>query len=283
MAYIPDEAVARLSELTKGGFALYVYFCKLGDRKTGICWPSLRTTAAYMKVDQRRVCVWRRELLEAGWIRFENEKHGQTPIVRLLAGFEGADKSAAPSADNSAAPSADKRAAVGAAKRAAASAAEKTAVLTKEQQGVLTKKHQGADKSDMRINRLNQPMNQPIEESSSFSEQFPKEVSMRAVFARATETQGALALAEQPKQQSRHSLADLEAYAASKTCIRNPAGFARMLQRSGEDDALVDAFLEAKQARTVVATAAVPENAMTQLRDLIADFDRMGLKEHADE
>src|SRR5580765_2672705 len=259
MAYIPDEAVARLSELTKGGFALYVYFCKLGDRKTGICWPSLRTTAAYMKVDQRRVCVWRRELLEAGWIRFENEKHGQTPIVRLFAGFEGADKSAA------------------------ASAAEKTAVLTKEQQGVLTKKHQGADKSDMRINRLNQPMNQPIEESSSFSEQFPKEVSMRAVFARATETQGALALAEQPKQQSRHSLADLEAYAASKTCIRNPAGFARMLQRSGEDDALVDAFLEAKQARTVVATAAVPENAMTQLRDLIADFDRMGLKEHADE
>ena len=245
MAFVPDEAGFRAREVSGSAFKAYVYFCIRRDSKTGICWPSSRQMAADLHIAQRRAISARQELIEAGWIRIEEEKHGQTPIIRPLLGFgNGADKLSSPD-DKAASPRDDK---------------VTSPEMTKRHQKVMTKVTKGDDKSVMRINRLNQPMNQPIEESSSFSEQFQKEVSTRA----SSRARGGTAQFSDPEQSercasagnlalataaSRHSLADLEAYAASKKGIRNPAGLAHVLKRTGEDDAIVDLFL-AHRCRT---------------------------------
>jgi hypothetical protein len=219
MAFVPDEAVSRSDELTGSGFKAYAYLCKRRDHKTGICWPSSRQMAADLKIGQRRAVSARQELIEKRWISFEEEKHGQTPIIRLLVGFVSDDKTTTLGDDRLSPPEMTER---------------HQEVMTKSAKGddktdskVMTKPTQGDDKLIRRINRLNQPMNQPMNQPTHTD-------------ARAREPADAGVCVPG----SSYSLEECRKYAESLPDIRNPAGFAKSIQRSGADDAAVAQFLK---------------------------------------
>ena len=83
MAYIPDSAIESMSEVSGAAFRLYAYLCMRRNRRTGICFPSLRLTSEETGIAYAHASVCRTELAEKGWVNLE--KGGK---IRPLKGFE---------------------------------------------------------------------------------------------------------------------------------------------------------------------------------------------------
>jgi len=82
VAYIPDEAIDRLCELSKGARHLYVFLARCRNQKTGLCCPSVAVTMSFLDCNRGTVYALRAELSEKQWAVFEGDK-----AVALL-GFE---------------------------------------------------------------------------------------------------------------------------------------------------------------------------------------------------
>ena len=83
MAFIPDSAIESMSEVSGSAFRLYAYLCMRRNRRSGICFPSLRLTSEETGIAYGHASVCRAELAEKGWIVLE--KGGK---IRPLKGFE---------------------------------------------------------------------------------------------------------------------------------------------------------------------------------------------------
>jgi len=70
MAFIPDEAVDRMAELSAGAWRLYCFLARCRNGKTGKCCPSIRVTAEAIDVHPKNVFKLRNELVAAGWVTF---------------------------------------------------------------------------------------------------------------------------------------------------------------------------------------------------------------------
>src|SRR5262245_4304532 len=70
MAFIPDEAVDRMAELSAGAWRLYCFLARCRNGKTGKCCPSIRVTAEAIDVHPKNVFKLRNELVTAGWATF---------------------------------------------------------------------------------------------------------------------------------------------------------------------------------------------------------------------
>lgn len=71
MAYIPDAAVDRMTELSSGAWRLYCYLARCRNQRSGQCNPSIPISAEAIGVHQRNIFKLRRELVEAGWAIFQ--------------------------------------------------------------------------------------------------------------------------------------------------------------------------------------------------------------------
>jgi hypothetical protein len=74
MAFIPDEAVDRMTELSAGALRLYIFLCRCRNQKTGKCFPSGRTSAEAIDVHPKNIFRLRNELAAAGWARFDADE-----------------------------------------------------------------------------------------------------------------------------------------------------------------------------------------------------------------
>lgn len=81
MAYIPDEAIDSLDELTKGARLYYVWLCRVRNQKTGRCFPSVETTMESLSINRGTVYALRKELQAKGWADFSGNN------ADLLKGF----------------------------------------------------------------------------------------------------------------------------------------------------------------------------------------------------
>lgn len=82
MANIPDEAIDAMNEVSKTAFAMYAYLCRRRNRKTGVCFPSLRRVAEECGICYTYASEMRKELLSAGWLEMDPNGH-----FRPLKGF----------------------------------------------------------------------------------------------------------------------------------------------------------------------------------------------------
>lgn len=73
MAFIPDEAIDRLSELSKGARHLYVFLARCRNQKNGKCCPSVSTTMQSLACNRGTVYALRSELVAANWATFEGD------------------------------------------------------------------------------------------------------------------------------------------------------------------------------------------------------------------
>lgn len=73
MAFIPDEAIDRLAELSKGARLLYVFLARCRNQKTGKCHPSVAFTMEHLDCNRGTVYTLRNELSKAGWAHFEGD------------------------------------------------------------------------------------------------------------------------------------------------------------------------------------------------------------------
>ena len=73
MAFIPDEAIDRLHELSKGARHLYVFLARCRNQRTGRCHPSVSATMAALACNRGTVYALRTELSGAGWAQFEGD------------------------------------------------------------------------------------------------------------------------------------------------------------------------------------------------------------------
>lgn len=73
MAYVPDEAIDSFSELSKGARLLYVFLCRVRNQETGRCFPSVSTTMASLGVNKPTVYALRKELASKGWATFDGD------------------------------------------------------------------------------------------------------------------------------------------------------------------------------------------------------------------
>lgn len=84
MAFIPDEAIDRMTELSAGAWRLYCFLARCRNQKTGRCFPSVQVTMETIGTKRRQTFELRKELAQAGWARFEGNN------VLSLLGFESA-------------------------------------------------------------------------------------------------------------------------------------------------------------------------------------------------
>ncbi len=82
MAFVPDIAIERMGEVSDSAFKMFVYFCKRRNSKTGICFPSLKTTATDCGLNYCYASVIRKELVKKGWIEIVEET-----VINCLIGF----------------------------------------------------------------------------------------------------------------------------------------------------------------------------------------------------
>lgn len=71
MAYVPDEAIDRMAELSAGAWRLYCFLARCRNQKTGKCCPSVQTTAEAIDTHPKNIFKLRKELAAAGWGRFD--------------------------------------------------------------------------------------------------------------------------------------------------------------------------------------------------------------------
>lgn len=81
MAFIPDEAIDSMDELTKGARLYYVWLCRVRNQKTGRCFPSVETTMESLGINRGTVYTLRKELQERAWATFTGNN------ADLLKGF----------------------------------------------------------------------------------------------------------------------------------------------------------------------------------------------------
>lgn len=72
MAFVPDQAIEHMNDLTGRAFKLYAYFCKRADER-GECYPSLALTAHDCGWQKSHASEARKELLAKGWIRLDGQ------------------------------------------------------------------------------------------------------------------------------------------------------------------------------------------------------------------
>lgn len=73
MAYVPDEAIDRMDELSSGAWKLYCFLCRCRNHGSGKCNPSSVLTAKTIGVHTKNVFRLRRELAAKGWAAFEGD------------------------------------------------------------------------------------------------------------------------------------------------------------------------------------------------------------------
>lgn len=73
MAFIPDEAIRRMTELSAGAWRLYCFLASCRNQNTGRCFPSVGTTAEAIGVHKRNIFKLRKELATAGWAHFDGD------------------------------------------------------------------------------------------------------------------------------------------------------------------------------------------------------------------
>lgn len=83
MAYVPDIAIESMDEVSGSAFRLYTYLCMRRNRRSGVCFPSLRLIADETGINYSHASVCKLELIDKGWI--ETVKGGR---IRPLKGFE---------------------------------------------------------------------------------------------------------------------------------------------------------------------------------------------------
>lgn len=81
MAYVPDEAINCAHEIPAAALRMYLYFCMRRDAETGVCFPSLKRTAADLELKYSYASEMRSLLVDKGWVEIE---HGD---IRPLKGF----------------------------------------------------------------------------------------------------------------------------------------------------------------------------------------------------
>lgn len=81
MAYIPDEAIDRMTELSAGAWRLYCFLARCRNQKTGKCFPSVKTTAAALGAHDKYVYQLRKELAGKKWAQFTGD------VASLFVGF----------------------------------------------------------------------------------------------------------------------------------------------------------------------------------------------------
>lgn len=82
MAFVPDIAIESMDEVSGTAFRLYTYLCMRRNRRSGVCFPSLRLIAEETGINYSYASVCKLELIEKGWI--ETVKGGR---IRPLKGF----------------------------------------------------------------------------------------------------------------------------------------------------------------------------------------------------
>ncbi len=74
MAFIPDQAVDNMTQLSSGAWRLYCYLARCRNQKTGLCCPSISTTKEAIGVNRSSVYALRKELIEKNWATFEGNR-----------------------------------------------------------------------------------------------------------------------------------------------------------------------------------------------------------------
>lgn len=87
MAFIPDDLVNKLHELSPKAALLFVHYCKWRNSVTGQTWPSLSTIAKEMAIPKSSACELRKQLIDRGWLELIS---GDT--VRVVGNFELPEK-----------------------------------------------------------------------------------------------------------------------------------------------------------------------------------------------
>ena len=82
MAFIPDEAVDRMTELSSGAWRLYCYLARCRNQRSGKCCPSVAVTMEAIGVNRGSVYALRKELVNEKWARFDGDS------AVLLVGFD---------------------------------------------------------------------------------------------------------------------------------------------------------------------------------------------------
>jgi hypothetical protein len=73
VAYVPDEAIDRMDELSSGAWKLYCFLCRCRNHASGKCNPSSALTAKTIGVHTKNVFRLRRELTVKGWASFTGD------------------------------------------------------------------------------------------------------------------------------------------------------------------------------------------------------------------
>jgi hypothetical protein len=71
MAFIPDEAIDRMTELSAGAWRLYCFLARCRNQKTGKCCPSLNLIMETTGIKKSQTYEFRKELIRAGWAVFD--------------------------------------------------------------------------------------------------------------------------------------------------------------------------------------------------------------------
>lgn len=73
MAFIPDQAIDRMTELSAGGWRLYTFLARCRNQKSGKCNPSVITTMEAIGVNRSSVYALRKELSGKSWAIFDGD------------------------------------------------------------------------------------------------------------------------------------------------------------------------------------------------------------------
>lgn len=82
MAYIPDEAIDRMAELSAGAWRLYCFLARCRNQKNGKCCPSVAVIMEYIGVNRGTVYALRKELQGKTWASINGDN------VTSLFGFD---------------------------------------------------------------------------------------------------------------------------------------------------------------------------------------------------
>jgi hypothetical protein len=81
MAYIPDEAIERMGEISGNAFKLFNFYCSKADKHTGESFYKAETIAKEMKWRKNHVYEHRKALLAENWITLDGD------TVKVAFGF----------------------------------------------------------------------------------------------------------------------------------------------------------------------------------------------------
>lgn len=71
MAYVPDEAIDKMTELSAGAWRLYCFLARCRNQKTGKCCPSINVTMETIGTKRSQTFELRKELIRNGWAVFD--------------------------------------------------------------------------------------------------------------------------------------------------------------------------------------------------------------------